>query len=94
MKIETAADKIITPSDQTLSTPPHRPPPTGVEFLKEESLPLNPSSVCQYKGYAYVGMEDGSMERINPDGSVTSPFFSSFLVTLLVSLFIERDFFV
>ena len=73
---------IITPSDQTLSTPPHKPPPTAVELVKEVSLPLNidfrddysPSSVCQYKGYTYVGMGDGSMERINPDGSITCPF--------------------
>ena len=50
--------------------------------MKEVSLPLNidfrddysPSSVCQYKGYTYVGMGEGSMEWINPDGSITCPF--------------------
>ena len=51
-----------------------RSPPTGLQLEREIRVGHACTAVCHYKGYTYVGLDNGSVDRIDDQGSVTSAF--------------------
>ena len=49
-------------------------PPTGLQFEKEIRVGNHCNTVCHYKGYTYVGLNHGAVDRIDDQGNVTSKF--------------------
>ena len=45
--------------------------PTGLQFVKEIKVGSYCNTVCHYKGYTYVGLENGAIDRMNDKGNVT-----------------------
>ena len=51
-----------------------RLPPTRLQFVKEIKVGADCSTVCHYKGFTYVGLQNGAIDRIDDQGNVTSAF--------------------
>ena len=51
-----------------------RSPPTGLQFEREIKVGSSCSTVCHNKGYTYVGLGNGAVDRIDDQGNVTSTF--------------------
>ena len=51
-----------------------RSPPTGLQFVKEIKVGYYCNTVCHCKGYSYVGLENGAIDRVDDQGNVTSEF--------------------
>ena len=75
MKLGSADDIIINPPNQQPTHHlPNRAPPTSIQLIKQVTVGDNPTTVCQYKGYTYVGCSKGAIDRIDEGGNVTSSF--------------------
>ena len=76
MKLQSADDIIINPPNhkQCTNKLPSRAPPTSIKLIKQVTVGYHPITVCQYKGYTYVGCYDGAVDRIDEGGNVTSAF--------------------
>ena len=51
-----------------------RSPPTGIQFVKETKVGSCCFTMCHYKGYTYVGLQNGAIDRIDDQGDVSSKF--------------------
>ena len=51
-----------------------RSPPTGLQLEREIKVGYECNTVCHYKGYTYVGLQGGAVDRIDDQGNVTSEF--------------------
>ena len=76
--VNTEISAILEPHDdfmigEKLSKPGSKPP-TAIRLLKQ--LPDNKYcyTVCRHKGVTYVGLEDGSINRIDASGKLTAAF--------------------
>ena len=75
MKLEPAHDIIINPPNQRPTHHlPNRAPPTSIQLIKQVTVGDYPTAVCHYKGYTYVGCNNGAVDRIDEDGNVTESF--------------------
>ena len=75
MKLESADDIIINPPNQQPTHHlPNRAPPTSIQLIKQVTVGGNPTAVCHYKGYTYVGCDNGAADRIDEGGQVTPSF--------------------
>ena len=75
MKLESADDIVINPPNrQPTHHLPNRAPPTSIQLIKQVTVGGNPTAVCHYKGYTYVGCDNGAVERIDEGGQVTPSF--------------------
>ena len=66
-----------------------RSPPTGLQFVKKIKVGSNCNTVCHYKGYTYVGLENGAIDRIDDQGNVTLAFIK--LVNPVISIRAHND---
>ena len=64
-------DVILCDRSQHMSI---RSPPTALQFEREIKVGDNCNAVCHYKGYTYVGLDNGAVDRIDDQGNVTSEF--------------------
>ena len=64
-------DVILCDRSQHMSI---RSPPTGLQFEREIKVGSYCTAVCHYKGYTYVGLSNGAVDRIDDQGNVTSEF--------------------
>ena len=48
--------------------------PSGLRLVREVKTDRLCSTVCHYKGYTYVGLEGGAIDRINKQGQVDKAF--------------------
>ena len=64
-------DVILCDRSQHMSI---RLPPTGLQLEREIKVGYECNTVCHYKGYTYVGLEYGAVDRIDDQGNVTSVF--------------------
>ena len=64
-------DVILCDRSQHMSI---RSPPTGLQFEREIKVGYYCNTVCHYKGYTYVGLDDGAVDRIDDQGNVKSAF--------------------
>ena len=75
MKLESSDDIIINPPNQQPTHHlPNRAPPTSIQLIKQATVGGNPTAVCKYKGYTYVGCVNGAVDRIDEGGQVTLSF--------------------
>ena len=80
MKMKSADDLIIRPSPtpftQTYKLFPNliNRPPTSIVLIREVTVGEYPTSVCQYKGFTYVGHDEGSVYRVDEAGNVDNNF--------------------
>ena len=78
--MKSADDLIIRPSPtpftQTFKLFPNliNRPPSSIELIKEVTVGSNPTSVCHYKGFTYVGHIWGSVHRVDRAGNVVNNF--------------------
>ena len=49
-------------------------PPTSIELIREVTVGEQPTSVCHYKGFTYVGHNLGSVHRVDQAGNVVPDF--------------------
>ena len=65
-------------------TPPPITPPTELQLVRQVTVGGKCLTVCQYKGYTYVGLGRGGIDRIDDQGNVESSFIkgSSFVVSI------------
>ena len=66
-----------------------RSPPTGLQFVKDIKVGDACNTVCNYKGYTYVGLDNGAIHRIDDPGNVTSEFIK--LANPLISIRAHND---
>ena len=64
-------DVILCDLSQRMSI---RSPPTGLQLEREIKVGYYCTTVCHYKGYTYVGLGNGAVDRIDDQGNVTSEF--------------------
>ena len=90
MKLESADDIIVKPSNQQ---PTHslqnRAPPTSIQLIKQVTVAIYPTAVCQYQGYTYVGCSNGAVDRIDERGQVTPSFIK--LTTRVTGVIAHED---
>ena len=64
-------DVILCDRSQHMSI---RSPPTGLQLEREIKVGYYCITVCHYKGFTYVGLAGGAVDRIDDQGNVTSEF--------------------
>ena len=74
MKLESADDIIVNPPNQQPTNLPNRAPPTSIQLIKQVTVGGTPIAVCHYKGYTYVGCQNGAVDRIDEGGQVIPSF--------------------
>ena len=68
-----------------------RSPPTGIQFVKEISVRFTCITMCHYKGYTYVGLQSGAIDRIDDQGNVTSALTFIQLANPIISIRAHND---
>ena len=71
MVVHSTDDVIFCDQSQRMNI---RSPPIGLQLVKEIKVGNYCNTVCHYKGYTYVGLENGAIHRIDDQGNVTSEF--------------------
>ena len=71
MVVHSTDDVIFCDQSQRMNI---RSPPTGLQFVKEIKVGSMCNTVCLYKGYTYVGLQNGAIDRIDDQDNVTASF--------------------
>lgn len=71
MKMGILEDLYIGPNEQARDRDQDKQCPTHIELIKQVPVGPLPTSVHHYNEYTFVGHNDGSVSRIDPDGIVT-----------------------
>ena len=69
-----------------------RSPPTGLQLEREIKVGNWCNTLCHYKGYTYVGLENGAVDRIDDQGNVTSAFIKLCDTVLSIRVFNDQLF--
>ena len=64
-------------------------PPTGLQLEREIKVGQLCTTVCHYKGYTYVGLDNGAVDRIDEKGTVNLAFIQ--LPSSLASIRAQND---
>ncbi|XP_067944905.1 uncharacterized protein [Watersipora subatra] len=81
LKIVSAGDIVVNSNQH--SVVPQQPqiplsrPPKSITLLKSIELPSEPVSVCQHEGVTYVGLNDGTVSRIDSNYKLHNSFIST-----------------
>lgn len=50
------------------------PPPPGLQLVRQVTARDNCLTACQYKGYSYLGLRSGGIDRMDDEGNVSFKF--------------------